>query len=144
MPRLVTLVLILAAAMVVAVDNVSLEAQTTAASQAPAIAVSITLQKDKVPLGQSPWANLTVENLTDDEVTIDQTRPHIAGEKGELPMKADSQIITERVQPRIPRLRTVVYVPWTIAPGQTSTHKYQLASISSILVITANTRSIWK
>jgi hypothetical protein len=52
-------------------------------------------------------------------------------------MKAGSQIITERDQPRIPRLRTVLYVPRIIASGQTSTHKYQLAHFFD-LVITAN------
>jgi hypothetical protein len=126
MLRPVTLVLILAAAMVTAVDKVSLEAQTTAASQAPAIAVSITLQKDKVPLGQSPWVLLTVKNLTDELVMI-EARPHVQGENGELFMRPEASIISERLQPRTPRLRTVVYVPWTIAPRETSTHKWQLA-----------------
>lgn len=129
MPRLLTLVLTLAAAMVTAVGKVSLEAQTTAASQAPAIAVSITLQKDKISLGQSPWALLAVKNLTDEWVTIDDyaTRPHVQGEKGELFMRPEASIITEKLQPRMPRLRTVIYVPWTIAPKETSTHKWQLA-----------------
>jgi len=54
MNRLLTLVLIFAAAMVMFVDNVSLEAQNTAASPPPTIAASITLQKDKIPLGESP------------------------------------------------------------------------------------------
>jgi hypothetical protein len=126
MLRPLALVLILAAAMVIAVDNVSLEAQSSASSQAPGIAVNLTLQKENVPLGQSPWANLTVENLTDNEITMDEPRLHVEGEKGELPMKPEAQIVTQRLQPRIPRLRTVLYVPWTIAPKETSTDKYQL------------------
>lgn len=126
MHRLLTLVLMLATAMVIAVDNVSLEAQTAAAGPAPAFAASITLEKDIVPLGQSPWADLTVKNLTDREITID-ARPHVVGEKGELPLQAYAQIITESLQPRVPRLKTVLYVPWVIPPGETSTHKYKLA-----------------
>jgi hypothetical protein len=126
MPRLLTLVLILAASMVIVVDNFSLEAQTTAAGQAPAIAISITLQKDKVPLGESPWGLLTVKNLTNEEITINLPRLHVEGEKGELFLKPEAQIISQRLQPTT-RLRTAVYVPWTIAPRDTSTHKYQLA-----------------
>ena len=124
MHRLLTRALILETAMLI--TTVSLEAQDTAVSRAPAIAVSISLQKDKIPLGQSPWAALSVENLTDGELTIDQADPHVEGNKGELPMKPNARIVTDRLQPRIPRLRTVVYVPWTIPPKETSIHKYQL------------------
>lgn len=126
MLRPLALVLILASAMVIAVDNVSIQAQTTATSQRPGIAVSVTLEKNKVPLGQSPWADLTIQNLTNNEIVVDGL-PHVEGEKGELPMKPEAQIVTERLQARMPKFRTVVYVPWTIPPHETSTHKYKLA-----------------
>ncbi len=125
MHRLLTRVLILETAMLI--TTVALEAQDTAVSRVPAIAVSISLQKDKFPLGQSPWAALSVENLTDGEITIDQADPHVEGDEGELPMKPNARIVTDRLQPRLPRLRTVVYVPWTIPTKETSVHKYQLA-----------------
>ncbi len=125
MHRLLTRALILETAMLI--TTVSLAAQDTTVSRAPAIEVSMRLQKDKVPVGQSPWAALRVENLTDREITIDQADPHVEGDKGELPMKPNARIITDRLQPRIPRLRTVVYVPWTIPARDSSIHKYQLA-----------------
>lgn len=117
-------VLILATA--VLIIAVSLEGQTTV-SRAPAIDVSIGVQKDKVPVGESPYVFLRVENLTDGEITMADATPHVEGEKGELQMKALPQITTDRLQPRIPRLRTVVYVPWTIPPRESSIRKYQLA-----------------
>jgi hypothetical protein len=123
--RLLTLALIVKTAMLI--TTVSLEAQDATASRGPAIAVSISLQKDKIPLGQSPWIALSVENLTDVEITIDQADPHVEGDEGELPMKPNARIVTDRLQPRTPRLRTMVYVPWTIPPKETSIHTYQLA-----------------
>lgn len=123
MQSLLTHLLILTAALPIAIG--SLEGQTTV-SRAPAIEVSIGLQKDKVPVGESPYVFLRVENLTDQEITISEPTPHVEGEKGELPMKAFPEIITDRFQPRIPRLKTVVYVAWTIPPKDSSIHKYQL------------------
>jgi hypothetical protein len=82
--------------------------------------------KDKVPVGQSPWVNLRVENLTDREITISEAVPHVEGDEGELPRKPNTEIITDRAQPRL-RLRTVVYVAWTIAPKDSSIHQYKLA-----------------
>ena len=125
MHRLLMLALILETAM--PINPISLEAQDNAGSREPAIAVSINLQKDKIPLGQSPWVALRIENLTDREITIAQADPHIEGNEGELPMKPNAKIVTDRLQPRIPSLRTVVYVPWTIPPKESSIHTYQLA-----------------
>jgi hypothetical protein len=107
------------------IPAVSLEGQTTV-SRAPAIDVSIGLQKEKVPVDESPYVFLRVENLTVREITISEPTPHVEGEKGELPMKALPEIITDGFQPRIPTLKTVVYVPWTIPPKDSSIHKYQL------------------
>jgi hypothetical protein len=109
------------------ITTVSLKPQDAAVSGAPAIEVSMGLQKDKVPVGQSPWANLRVENLTDQEITISQAVPHVEADKGELLMKPNAEIITDRLQPRVPRLRTVVYVAWTIPPKDSSIHQYKLA-----------------
>jgi hypothetical protein len=122
--RLLTRALILETALLF--TTVSLEPQDTAVSKAPAIEVSMGLQKDKVPVGQSPWVNLRVENLTDREITMSEAVPHVEGDEGELPMKPNTEIITDRPQPR-PRLRTAVYVAWTIAPKDSSIHQYQLA-----------------
>jgi hypothetical protein len=105
---------------------ISLTGQTTEIKQAPAISVSIGLKKNKIPVGQSPWVNLRVENLTDREITIVQDRPHVEGKEGELPMKPGADIITDSSQPRIARLKRVVYVPWTIPPKDASIHTYQL------------------
>jgi len=128
MPKLRITILILAAITTAVVDGASVEAQTMARSDGPAIAVRIALQKDKVPLGQSPWVFLNVENLTDHEIVVGEPLPHVEGEKGELPMKPQSGIVTDTLHPRIPRLRNVVYAgPWTIAPRDSSILKYQLA-----------------
>ena len=125
MHRLLTRILILATPMLIAVS--STEGQTTAVNQAPAIAVSISLQKNSIPLDQSPFVDLIVKNLTNEEVTIGIADPHVEGEKGELPMRPNAQIITDRLSPRMPRLRTVLYVTWTIPPKETSVHSYKLA-----------------
>jgi hypothetical protein len=125
MHRLLTLALILETAMLI--NTISLEAQDSGGSRGPAIAVSINLQKDNIPLGQSPWVALRIENLTDGEITIDQADPHVEGNEGELPMRPNARIVTDRLQSGIPRLRTVVYVPWTIPPKGSSIHTYQLA-----------------
>lgn len=124
MQSLLMRLLLLTAALPIAV--VSLEGQTATVSPAPAIAVSISLQKDKIPLGQSPWVLLSVENLTDREITVGEANPHVEGKQGELPMKPYARIVTESFQPRTPRLTRVVYVPWNIAPKGSSIHKYQL------------------
>ena len=91
--------------------------------------MSIALQKDKVPLGESPWAVLTVKNLTEQEIEIRDYmwQLHVEGKKGELPRTPASEVITKRIEPRVATLRPVLYVPWAIAPGETSVHKYKLA-----------------
>jgi len=129
MPKTFTLALLLAAITLIATDNPSLVAQTTAANPSPAITVSISLQKDKVPLGESPWVLFAVKNLTDHEIVIEDSmcRLHVEGEKGERPRTPASKVITNRFQSRVATLRPVVYVPWIIAPGETSIHKYKLA-----------------
>jgi hypothetical protein len=118
------------AALIVAAANksISIDAQTTTAnSPAPAIAVSLTLQKDKVSLGQSPYAFLTIKNLTTEQITIVDPFVYVEGPKGKLFLRPQAQVITKGPRPRMPRLRTVVYVPQTIPPEETITLKYQLA-----------------
>jgi hypothetical protein len=105
---------------------ISPKGQITETRQAPAISVSIGLKQSKIPVGHSPWVNFRVENLTDEEITIVGDRPHVEGKDGELPMKPASEIITDNFRPRAPKLKRVVYVPWTIPAKDTSIHSYQL------------------
>jgi hypothetical protein len=139
--RLLTRALILETAMLI--TTVSLAAQDTTVSRAPAIEVSMRLQKDKVPVGQSPWAALRVENLTDRGITIDQADPHVEGDKGELPMKPNPRIITDGANHEYQGLER-----WFMCHGPFRQKIHPSTStnwrISSTLAIRANTRFIWK
>jgi hypothetical protein len=93
------------------------------------IAASITVDKNQVPVGQSPWAILTVKNLSDHEVAIHDyaVRLHVEGEKGEPPTTLVQRMTTGKLQPGERPLRADEYVVWTIPAGESSSHKYKLS-----------------
>lgn len=114
---------------VIADDDLQVAAQTTSAAPSPAITVSIALQNEKVIVGQSPWVGLLIKNETDREIEISDymVKLHVEGAKGELPRIPNSEVITRRIDSRVARLKPAVYVPWTIGPGDSSLHRYDLA-----------------
>jgi hypothetical protein len=102
--------LIPAAIVLLAVNCLSVSGQNASSADQPAsIAVSIAMDQDRVPIDQmpkTPWAILTVKNLTDHEVAIHDTmyRVQVDGEKDEAPTtlaqkKANRKTATRRVGP---------------------------------------------
>lgn len=108
--------------------STALHAQAASQPSQPAIAVSIALDNDRVPVGQSPWAILTVKNLADHDVVLNYftIRLHIEDEKGERPMTRVQRNITHKLLPGEAPLPGVG-VSWIIASGETSSHQYQLS-----------------
>jgi hypothetical protein len=94
----------------------------------PAIVASIALDKDRAPVGQSPWAILTVKNLTNHDVVLHDLmiRLHVEDEKGERPMTRVQRNITHKLLPGEAPLPGVGGI-WAIASGETSSHKYELS-----------------
>jgi hypothetical protein len=81
---------------------ISLDAQPVApANQADSITVSIALDKDQFPVGQSPWVLVTMKNLTDHDLPFhfDTIRLHIEGGNGEPPTKLRQRIATGKLHP---------------------------------------------
>ena len=88
MTKLCILALSSTTIVLIAATSTTLDAQVApAASQSPSIVVSIVLEKESVPVGQSPWVVLTVKNLTDHDLPIHDSmmRLHVEGERGERP-----------------------------------------------------------
>jgi hypothetical protein len=116
--------------LLIATNNTLTGAQTPSPnSQSASIVVTIGLDKDHVPVGQSPWAILTVKNLTDQEVSIHDSmiRLYVEGEKGERPTTRVQRSITGKLRPGEAPLRGDEYVDWVIPPGESSSHKYELS-----------------
>ena len=54
-----------------------------AAQNSPAIALSIAISKDHIPVGQKPWVWLTIENLTNEELAYPHDQLYVQGENEE-------------------------------------------------------------
>jgi hypothetical protein len=80
-----------AAILAVAANNISLHSQTAAPARPdPSIAVSLALQKDHIPVGESPRLLVTVKNLGEVKICLTTSlgiyRVHVEGKDGEPPM----------------------------------------------------------
>ncbi len=90
------------AVVMVATSGVCIGAQTVAsASQTDSITVSMTLDKDHLPVGQSPWVLLTFNNRTDRDLYLNGNwfQLHIAGENGEPPTMLRQRMATGKLLP---------------------------------------------
>jgi hypothetical protein len=96
--------------------------------QSDSIAVNLSIDKEQVAIGQSPWAILRVRNLSNHEMPIHDWmyRAHLEGEKDEPPTTKVQRQITGRLRPGEVPLRTDEYVVWTISPGKSDIRKFQL------------------
>ena len=95
----------------------------------PSIAVSISIDRDSVTQGQTPWAILTVKNLTERELPIHDwaVRVHIEGQNGEPPATLIQRLMTGKLQPGDQAIRADEQWLWEIPPGESSSHKYKLS-----------------
>jgi hypothetical protein len=127
--KLCTLALSVTTIILIAATSNTLDAQdASTASKSPSIVVSIVLEKESVPVGQSPWVVLTVRNLIDHDVPMhgSMMRLHVEGEKGERPTKLVQRSITGQLRPGEGALRGDEDVVWSIAPGESDFHKFKL------------------
>ena len=73
---------------------------TQTASNSNALAVSLKMQTEQVQVGQTPWAILTVYNITDQPVIIQNTmRVYAYGKDGEAPTTLPQRQLTGRLRP---------------------------------------------
>lgn len=73
---------------------------TQTASNSNALAVSLKMQTEQVQVGQTPWAILTVYNITDQPVIIQNTmRVYVYGKDGEAPTTLPQRQLTGRLRP---------------------------------------------
>jgi hypothetical protein len=89
MTRFHTFALSVTTIIVLAAQSASLNAQAASPpSRVSSIAVSLTIKKDQVPVGQKPWAVLTIKNISQRVIGISTNlsfRIHIEGKGGEAP-----------------------------------------------------------
>jgi hypothetical protein len=100
----------------------------TPSHQSDSITVRLSIEKEKVAIGQSPWAILTVKNLSNHEIPIHDWmyRVHVEGENGEAPTTYVQRAITHRLRPGEASLRGDEQFLWTISPGKSDIHKFKL------------------
>jgi hypothetical protein len=124
------IVLALTTIVVITTKTTAVEAQCAPVStQSASITISLAVDKDRIPLGQSPWAILTIKNLTGHELDIhdDTVRVHVEDEKGERPTTPVQRSITGKVRAGDPFIPGDEQWLWSIAPGASSQHKYLLS-----------------
>ncbi len=104
-------------------------ASRTPPPQSDLITVKLSIEKEQVVIGQSPWAILTVRNLSDHEISIhdDMYRVHVEREREEPPTTQVQRQITGRLRPGEAPLRTDENFLWTISPGKSDVRKFKLA-----------------
>jgi hypothetical protein len=84
---------------------------TQTASNSNALAVSLKMQTEQVQVGQTPWAILTVYNITDQPVIIQNTmRVYVYGKDGEAPTTLPQRQLTGRLRPGDAPLNTTLNV----------------------------------
>jgi hypothetical protein len=107
---------------------------TQAASKSDALAVSLKMQTEQVQVGQMPWAILTVDNISDQPVTMRDTmyQVYVYGKDGEAPTTLVQRNLTGRLRPGdVLLLHGPDLGPSTVwpagGPGDSFVRKFQLA-----------------
>ena len=103
-------------------------ASQTPPSQSDSITLKLSIEKEQIAIGQSPWADLAVKNLSDHEIPLHgwMCRVHVEGEKGEAPTTYVQRAITHRLRPGEADLRgDENYLP-LISPGKSYIQKFRL------------------
>jgi hypothetical protein len=111
-------------------SSISIGAQSTASGpKQNSISISLKMKEQQVPIGQSPWAILSVKNLTDESIIIHNYmyRVHVEGDKGEPPTTLVQRAMTGRYKPGDEPLRADENAAWYIAPETSDENKIQLA-----------------
>jgi hypothetical protein len=129
MSTLQRLSLCLVTVIVIAINGITVGAQTVQpTSKSDSITVSITIDKDHLPVGQSPWILLTMNNKTDHELVLhfETFRLHIEGGKGEAPTKLRQRMSTGKLLPGESTLRGDENVPMLISAGMSRTQKFNV------------------
>jgi len=114
---------------IIVTSSISIAAQTAASAPKPnSIAISLKMKEQQVPVGQSPWAILSVKNLTDESMEIHNYtyRVYVEGDKGEPPTTLVQRQMTGRFKPGDVPLRMDENALWSIAPGRSDEHSFQL------------------
>jgi hypothetical protein len=108
----------------------------TSTTSSDSITVNLSLDKKQVAIGQSPYAILTLKNLSDHEIPIHawMYRVRVDGENGEAPTTYVQRAITGKLRPGEPGLRADENYIWTIPPGESSVHKFQLTYLYDLSV----------
>ena len=136
MKKLHTRLLWLMAAALIVMGDIGSNAQTGQAAgqsavpttRSAAMVLKLTLPETKIMVGQTPWAFLTVKNVSNEIILFPQDRVHVEGEKGEPRTTLRQRQNTHRLQPGEAEVRSGGYEP-PIEPGQSSTRKYDLAQL---------------
>ena len=133
MTRLRLSALLVATLIVIGAESMSVDAQAnkpavpSATSKSPTLALSITVANEQVPLGQKPWAALTVKNLGNEEIAYPRERIYVSGPNGNEPPPTHVQrSMTHRLNPGETEIRPTGFRP-PIAPGDSFTMKYDLS-----------------
>ena len=101
---------------------------TQTASNSNALAVSLKMQTEQVQVGQMPWAILTVYNITDQPVIIQNTmRVYVYGKDGEAPTTLPQRQLTGRLRPGDAPLPSSIIVWPAGGAGDWFDRKFQLA-----------------
>lgn len=87
---------------------VALGQSTEAARKNDALAVSLKMQTEQIQIGQTPWAIVTVYNITDQPLTMHASmiRVYVYGKDGEAPTTLVERVLTGRLRPGDVDLRT--------------------------------------
>ena len=103
-------------------------ASETPPPQSDSITVELGMDKKPVAIGQSPWAVLTVKNLSNHEIALHgwMCRMHVDGEKGEAPTTYVQRAITHRLRPGEADLRGDEFAVPLISPGESYDQRFKL------------------
>jgi hypothetical protein len=123
-------VLRLAAIAVMVASSIAVNAQISPPTDRSAsMVLNFRLEKDRVPVGQSLWAILIVDNMTDHYLTIGDGmyRVHVDGKDGEAPTTLWQRCWIGELRPGDACLPTTVSQgPWRIFPGTSDFRKMEL------------------
>jgi hypothetical protein len=134
MSELRTLTQSVAAIMVIVAGSISVGAQDASpVGQSASITVSVAFEHNHFVVGQTPFAILTVKNMTDEVVSlrtgVDSFRIHVTGEKGEPPQTEFHRHLHGDFRPGDgPNLSSGSGVAKEMEPGASQTMKFDLAA----------------
>ena len=106
---------------------------TQATPNNDAVAISLRMKTEEIPVGQMPWAMLTMKNMSNRPVTVSSYRVHVEGKDGEPPTTLSQRQMTDTLRAGDAPMNVTLNVgPPVVQPDEPYVLKFELAYLYNL------------